>query len=331
MNFLAPLGWLYRLIMQVRNALYELGILRSYNLGARTISVGNITTGGTGKTPLVAYIAKLLADDGEKVCILTRGYRRQNENKRILISDGTTIRADAKTGGDEPVELAHLLLGKAIVIADADRISAARWAKGKFGITSFLFDDGFQHRRARRDFDIVCVDATDPFGKRTMLREPISGLSRANAIVITRADLADNVDELSSQLRRYNADAPIFRARGQIVSYGPTIERAKDGHGTQTYFAFCAIGNPDAFFEMLRRNEIEVNGKRAFPDHHIYTQSDMDELVKAAEATGTRTFLTTGKDIVKLKGLNFDRPCYLVEIETVIDDPDRFRELVLSA
>src|SRR5690349_3691219 len=117
---LRAIGKLYGIIADVRNGLYERGIFRSHSLGARTISIGNITTGGTGKTPLVAYVANILADAGEKVCILTRGYGRRDSRDRVLVSDGTNVLVDARTGGDEPVELARKLIGKAIVVADAD-------------------------------------------------------------------------------------------------------------------------------------------------------------------------------------------------------------------
>src|SRR5687767_15516298 len=122
------LGKIYSLGADVRNAFYDRGILKTYSLGARTISIGNITTGGTGKTPLVAYVAEILADAGEKVCILTRGYGRESSG-RVLVSDGNEVLVDASEGGDEPVELARKLIGKAVVVADADRVSAAKWAK----------------------------------------------------------------------------------------------------------------------------------------------------------------------------------------------------------
>ena len=139
---LTPFSWLYGKIADTRNALYDRGVFVSHSLGARTISVGNITAGGTGKTPLVAHVAKILAERGENVCILTRGYGRENPSERVLVSDGLNILADAKQGGDEPVELAVKLLGKAVVVADANRASAANWAKDKFGITAFVLDDG---------------------------------------------------------------------------------------------------------------------------------------------------------------------------------------------
>ena len=193
------LGKIYGLGADLRNSLYDRGILKTHSLGARTISIGNITTGGTGKTPLVAHVASILSVNGEKVCILTRGYGRDNPGDRVLVSDGTNILVDARTGGDEPVELGRKLLGKAIVVADADRVSAARWAKEEFGITAFVLDDGFQHRRVKRDLDIVCIDATNPFGRGMMLpagalREPLENLSRADAIVLTRANQVESVD-----------------------------------------------------------------------------------------------------------------------------------------
>ena len=144
-------GKLYGRVADLRNSMYDRGTLKSYDLGARTISIGNITMGGTGKTPLVAYVAELLADNGEKVCVLTRGYGRRNENERVLVSDGNAALVDAETGGDEPVELAQKLLGKAVVVADADRVATARWANEEFEITSFVLDDGFQHRHEEGD------------------------------------------------------------------------------------------------------------------------------------------------------------------------------------
>src|SRR5215217_6944993 len=147
---LSPIGWLYGKFADVRNALYDRGTLRSYDLGAKTISIGNITAGGTGKTPLVMYVAEILADAGEKVCILTRGYGRESSG-RVLVSDSVQVLVDARIGGDEPVELARKLIGKTIVVADADRVAAAGWAREKFEVTALVLDDAFQHRRAKRN------------------------------------------------------------------------------------------------------------------------------------------------------------------------------------
>ena len=135
---LSLLSWIYGKLIDLRNMLYDRGVFESTSLGARTISIGNITTGGTGKTPLVAYVAAILADRGETVCILSRGYGRKNPKKRVLVSGATEIFASVEVAGDEPFELAQKLLGKAIVISDADRVAAGEWAKRKFGVTAFV-------------------------------------------------------------------------------------------------------------------------------------------------------------------------------------------------
>ena len=322
------LGKIYGVGVELRNALYDRGVLKSHALGARTISIGNITTGGTGKTPLVAYVAEILADAGEKVCILTRGYGRQSSG-RVLISDGDNVLVDARMGGDEPVELAHKLIGKAVVVADADRVSAARWAKEKFGVTAFVLDDGFQHRRVKRDLDIICIDATNPFGNERMLpagrlREPLPNLARASAIVITRSDLPGDISELRSRAAALDPTATIFLAVTRITNIGAIApDRAA--------FAFCGLANPDNFFELLRRNGIALKGTKSFPDHHYYTQEEISDLEHRAREVGAYVLLTTVKDIVKLADLRLDLPCQQVEIRTEVDKPEAFRSMITSS
>jgi tetraacyldisaccharide 4'-kinase len=322
------LGTIYGVGVALRNALYDRGVLKSHSLGARTISIGNITTGGTGKTPLVAYVAEILADAGEKVCILTRGYGRKSSG-RVLVSDGENVLVDARAGGDEPVELAGKLMGKAIVIADADRVSAAAWAKERFGVTAFVLDDAFQHRRAKRDLDIVCIDATNPFGNERMLpagrlREPVPNIARASAIVITRSDLAGDVSELRSQIATLNPTAPVFLAKTRITNLEPIGPE-------RTAFAFCGLANPDNFFELLRRNDIGLKGTRTFPDHHYYTQEEVTELERRTRETGAEVLLTTVKDGVKLANLRVGLPCQTVEIRTEVDNAEAFRTMITSS
>ena len=180
---LSPLSLLYQAIVKIRRSLYGKEILKSTDLLVKTISIGNITVGGTGKTPLVALIAQKLIDQNEKICILTRGYGRENPKERVLVSNGEKILADARDGGDEPFELAKALNGKAVIIADAKRTEAGKWAREEFGITVFILDDGFQHLQVKRNLDIVLVDASNPFGNGKLLpagqlREPLESLAK---------------------------------------------------------------------------------------------------------------------------------------------------------
>jgi len=341
MIILAPVGWLYGRAMDLRNALYDRRVFKSFDLGARTISVGNLTTGGTGKTPLVAHIATILAENGEKACILTRGYGRRNEKERVLVSNGSEVLADAQAGGDEPVELARKLLGKAIVVADADRVAAAKWAKENFQITIFVLDDGFQHRRAKRDLDIVCIDATKPFSEGKLLpegnlRESLNGLTRADAVVMTRIDHAEVSGTVQKEIQVINPCAKIFSARTQIVR----TTRLENFHGKSygsaddlpmSPFAFCGIGNPESFFASLVSSQIEPVGRRSLPDHYSFNQTDVEKIEIEAKAAGAESLITTGKDAVKLKNLKFRIPCFVVEIETIIDEADEFKRLILPS
>jgi tetraacyldisaccharide 4'-kinase len=341
MIILTPISWLYGLVIKVRNAMYDRGILGVHDLGTKTISVGNITTGGTGKTPLVKLIAEILSDSGEKVCILTRGYGRRNENERVVVCSRDTMVADPWLAGDEPVELARNLLGKAIIIADADRVGAAKWAKENFGITVFVLDDAFQHRRARRNIDIVCIDPTNPFGSGRILpagrlREAIDGLGRANAFVITQPDQNEQMETLESRLRKANGNAAIFRASASISKIKSLDEFHARSQTTQTnsfsdVFAFSGLANNKKFVDGLTDFGITPLGLKEFGDHHNYTQSDADEIGEQARSAGAEYLVTTTKDAVKLEVLEFSLPCYVAEIETVIDDPDRFCQFVLSA
>jgi tetraacyldisaccharide 4'-kinase len=324
----------YGAIADLRNRLYDLGTLSSYDLGVRTISIGNITAGGTGKTPLVAYVAEKLAERGEKVCILTRGYRRKNEKQRVLVSDGERLLADPETGGDEPVELAEKLLGKAMVVAHADRVSAGKWAKEEFGITVFILDDGFQHRRVKRDLDIVCVNARDPFGGREMLpagrlREPLHNLARADVVVVSNGDLVDNIAELRGDLSDMVPNSPVFLCEKHLRSFVPV--NGSDGDidpAVESVFAFCGLADPDGFFGYLRRRGVSLAGEHAFDDHHVYGQGDADELERQAKSAGAVCMVTTAKDAVKIRELRFALPIFVAKIELSFDNAGPFDEML---
>lgn len=319
--------------------MYDRGILRSRPLGVRTISVGNITAGGTGKTPLVAKIAAMLAESGEKVCILTRGYGRQNAGSRVIVADGNFIEDDPAIAGDEPAELARRLQSRAVIIADARRYEAGLWAKQKFGITTFVLDDGFQHRQVARDLDIVCVDATDPFSEGKMLpvgrlREPVSSLRRADAVVITRLNLVDSVEVIRRRIVAAAPDRPVFTCSSGIQ----LITKLSDYLGNKPLPAempkrvltFCALGNPSNFYRTLDLAGYEIAGSVAFPDHHFYRSNDVEKIEKAAVKANAHALVTTAKDAVKLKMAKFNAECYVVEIEARVRNSSAFHKLITS-
>jgi len=333
----SPLGKIYGAVINARNAFYDRGVFASHALGAKTISIGNITVGGTGKTPLVAFVAETLFQSGEKVCILTRGYGRKNPKERVVVTDGEKILADAKYAGDEPFELAEKLLGKAIIIADPDRVSAGLWAREKFGITRFVLDDAFQHRKVKRDLDIVCVDATKPFGNKKVLpsgilREPLENLKRADAVVITRSNLAENLENLKSEISKYSA-APIYISHNKFSNFTEINNQKTTQHSalsTRHSLAFCALGNPNNFFEQLRRENFNLTATEVFPDHHFYSPEDVEKIEKKASVTGAEILITTAKDAVKLKHLKISFPVFTAENEIIFKNEKEFVKLLLS-
>jgi tetraacyldisaccharide 4'-kinase len=344
---LAPLGALYSAAMRARHTLYKTGALRVHNISAPVISVGNITTGGTGKTPLVEWVARVVAKEGLRVCILTRGYGRVRESKRVLVSDGENIFADSREGGDEPLLLAENLRGVAAVLSDANRVAAARWAVENLKSEVFILDDGFQHLRIARNLDMVVVDATNPWGggkllPRGRLREPLRELSRADCIILTRCEQAHDIDSLREQAERLSGASPVLLSRTCTRMLRPLNATMMKGivsdlssHPSSLiphpFAAFCAIGNPASFYEHLRKDGFILKHTRAFADHHVYTQRDIDILISEAQLAGALGLLTTAKDAVKLRSLRFDLPCYVLEIELGFDDEEKLVSMIREA
>jgi tetraacyldisaccharide 4'-kinase len=321
--------------MRARREAYRRGWLAVSKLPAPVISVGNLTTGGTGKTPLVDWICRQIARDGHKVCILTRGYGRINPRHQVVVSNGTQIMASEREAGDEPYLLAQNLLGVAAVICNPNRAEGGEWAIENLGSEVFVLDDGFQHLRLARDLDIVTVDATNPWGGGALLpqgslREPPNGLSRAGAIVITRTEAQDDLDSLERLVESYAGQVPIFTSKMLPTAVRLLANNAGEDPSAP-FAAFCGVGNAESFFRLLRREGHELAFTRAFPDHHEYTQSEIDDLIRVAKAQGAGALVTTAKDEVKVKKLNVAFPCSVLDIQISLDEAEVFAQLIRSA
>lgn len=270
--------------------MYDKQILKSHKSSAVVISIGNITTGGTGKTPLVIWLCNYLNDKGLRCAILTRGYK-----------------ADQATLTDEPAILAKSC-GDARVIVDSDRVRGGEKAIRESAAEVLLLDDGFQHRKLKRDLDIVAVDATCPFGygkvlPAGLLREPLNGLRRASAIVITRYEQAqpEETDAIVKQIKKINPNVVIAKAVHEHP-YAVMIKGKKlsiEDLRQKKIFAFCGIGNPNAFLNNLQSLGLDVVGHKIYNDHHDYSDTDVADIYEEARYLGAETVLSTEKDWVK--------------------------------
>ena len=327
---LTPLSLGYGLAVRIRNGLYRRGIRKAQEVGAPVISVGNLTTGGTGKTPLVELIASRMAADGRRVCVLTRGYSRSSKG-RVVVSNKEAVLADVNDAGDEPLLLAESLRGRAAVVCDKNRVAAAQWAIGNLGSEILILDDAFQHQQIHRAVNILVIDATNPFGNGRLLpagtlREPRTELGRADCVIITRADESGDLDQLRAQIEEIAGSTPVFTSSIKLAE----IRSLQQKHSAAAVIepklplaAFCGIGNPNSFFTLLRREGYEPLYSHTFRDHYSYTQPDINQLVRDASARGAQALVTTTKDAVKLRSLSFDLPCYIVDTSMQIEQAER--------
>ena len=348
----------YEIALRFRVAAYETGYITPRRLSASVVSIGNITLGGTGKTPLAEYIARYLRDEDFSVAILSRGYKRRSSGIKTLnipsdrLNDANVADPRSRTGlnvkenlkashfeyGDEPVMLARALPEIPIIINN-DRYEAGRLAEKETRAEVLVLDDGYQHLRLARDLNILVVDATDPFGDFEVfplgrLREPLYGLKRADAIIITRANRAFDQAQLTRILKYSCGDkTPVLYFYTDIVrlrhlSSGIKYD-AEQFRGWNSAL-LCGIGNPDAFAEDVLEAGISIVSKNFFRDHHAYTQEEFDRVSKDSRIDGAEILITTEKDAVKLEGLvERELPIYVAEIEVKSDDEVRLKSLLL--
>jgi tetraacyldisaccharide 4'-kinase len=303
-----PLSALYGAAFNARNALYDRGILSVKRLQGPVVSIGNLSVGGSGKTPSVILLGELFVQRGIAFDVLSRGYGRKTTGVAVVNPDGS-----AADFGDEPLLIARRL-GVDVVVGE-DRYQAGVLAEKRWGPRLHLLDDGFQHRRLARDFDIVLVSSRDaqdfllPTGR---LREPLSSLSRADAVVLTNDDSPDGLG-LTTQL--------LWRVRRGIVP--PKTP--------EPCFAFCGIGRPETFFTQLQAAEVVVTGTRTFRDHHRYTEADVQQLLRLRQQSGAPAFVTTEKDAINVgEHLQTLRPVHVVPVRMQMDDPDAALDAMLA-
>jgi len=269
-------------------------------LTAPVISIGNLTVGGSGKTPLVGEIARLLLAMGERPSILSRGYGRLSPTDGVVVvSDGREIRTDVAHAGDEPYMLARAVPG-AVVAVNASRYLAGRVAETQLGCTVHLLDDGFQHLQLMRDIDLLVAPPGDfvntgtlPFGR---FREPLDAATAADALLVPCDDLADagSRQEMARRLR-------VKTAFGFTRTVDGPSPRASEANRGTPVFAFAGIAKPQDFFAELERAGWQLAGRRAFPDHHRYSREDLNALQRQADECGAASLVTTSKDAVKLQ------------------------------
>ncbi len=334
---------LYELGVRLRVAAYETNYLKSERLAATVISVGNITLGGTGKTPMVAYIARYLKEEGYNVAILTRGYGRKTRGRLVLNNprgpnQGEQGALDYLTFGDEPVMLARALPEVPIII-DKNRRESGMLAQTEFGSQVLILDDAYQHLALERDLNILLIDATDPFGSFEMvpfgrLREPLYGIRRADAVIVTRADRPFDQGQTNAIIKYFCGEkVPVMYAYSTITHFRH-LETGElydaDQFAGWNVAVMCGIGNPRAFSQDLLQLGLSIASEHFFADHHAFTQEDVNSILASAVQEGVDAIITTEKDAARLEALKLGEvPIYAAQLEIQSEDEIRIKSLLL--
>lgn len=329
---LVPFSIPYALAQRLRALLYRTGVLPGKRLPRPVVSIGNITVGGTGKTPVTAHITRFLMARGAKVAVLSRGYGGTQEGRTAIVSDGDKVLLNAEECGDEPFLLASTIPGLIVVIG-ADRHAAGMLAMDRLSPDIFLLDDGFQHLRLQRDLNILLLDCTHPFGNgwtlpAGMLREPKDAATRADLVIHTRCPdgtgIAPIVPEKAHAVARHRLSEAIPLAGGNPVLLA-SMENRK-------VLAFAGIAEPQAFFEGLRASGINMVRTLSLPDHAVYDGMRISALTAALRSSGADCVITTEKDGVKLRRLPTELAgkTLLARLDLSIDDPAPLEALLLN-
>jgi tetraacyldisaccharide 4'-kinase len=311
----------YRGLLGAREWLYERGVLASRAVGCPVVSVGNLTVGGTGKTPAVELAAQTLTDLGHRPAVVSRGYRRQSRGVQI-VADTASIRVDPEEAGDEPFLLARRLPGVPVVVG-TNRYEAARLARERFGVTAVVLDDGFQHRTLAKDLEIVMIRARQPWGNGRLLpagplREPLAALARATLIVAAGAAGPTDLAEVGATAAVHAPGVPVLGARYVPVECWEADRmrgQPLGALGGARLLAFAGIAAPGAFETTLADLGVAVVEMVPFADHHWYEPEDLQRLEQRALAGQAGGLVTTEKDWVRLKRLRLPRrPLYVISV-----------------
>jgi tetraacyldisaccharide 4'-kinase len=315
-RMLWPLSVLYGAGVRARVWLYANRWFKQKRLNATVISIGNLTVGGTGKTPMVIWLAEKFLADKKRVAILSRGYR-------------------GASGTSDEIELMKFRLqGRVSFGVGKNRFAEGRRIESRQSIDVFLLDDGFQHLELARNLDILLMDASRPLAGESLLpagrlREPLAAMSRANLIIFTRAETASGTLEAIGKLHQY----PVFAASTRLLGFrrfgGESDLLDANDIGAGPFFAFCGLGNPDAFLRDLGNWGLVVCGQSIFPDHHRYTRPEILAAERAGKRVGAKAFVTTEKDAQNLNGLKFDEtPLYVAVIDVLVTPEADFRKVL---
>lgn len=334
---LMPLAGLYGAATLLRQQAYRRGWFKSRRLSRPVISIGNLTVGGSGKTPLVATIAEMLLRRGYKPAILTRGYGRDRGPDLIAVGPHSGKAPDSRRIGDEPALLARALPQVPIVIC-ADRYRAGRLAEEYFGADVHILDDGFQHLAIERDVDVVTIDVTQELAHGAILpagrlREPPSALTRADIIVLTRTEV-QNPAPVERQVSLINPGASVFHCATELQTlyeWGNMGSIPPVDYHCKPACAFCAIGNPSAFFSDLHEWGFRLVSEIKFRDHHTYRAEDIQQLNSVARNSGAEILLTTEKDCMNLPAQpGFCFPVLACKVRTKISTAELFEQALVA-
>lgn len=335
---LSALSWAYRAALAARDRAYRWGVLPTGRLPCPVISVGNLTLGGTGKTPTVELVARTLRELGAAPAVLSRGYGRATRGV-VVVADREAILAEARAGGDEPRLLAERLPGVPVVVGE-NRYEAGRVAVERCGATALVLDDGFQHRTLAKDLEILVVSGRAPWGNarvfpRGTLREPLGGLRRAHAVLVTNPAGSETVAEVTTTVRRHHATAPVLAARYELQDASEPLRGRRlpaRELGGRRLLAFAGLGSPEGFAETVDATGIRRVGFVEFPDHHWFTPSDVAELARDARAAGAQGLVTTEKDWMRMRELPPPPlPLWVLPIRLVIEaGHETWRRLIAS-